>query len=34
LAFVQQVIDKVEIADLKESISNRVVAKMEQALSA
>ncbi len=32
LAFVQQVIDKIEIADLKESISNRVVAKIQQAL--
>lgn len=32
LAFVQQVIDKVEIPALKESISNRVVAKIQQAL--
>lgn len=32
LAFVQQVIDKVEISALKESISNRVVAKIQQAL--
>jgi Fe-S cluster assembly protein SufD len=34
LAFVQQVIDKVEIPALKESISNRVVAKIQQALGA
>jgi Fe-S cluster assembly protein SufD len=34
LAFVQQVIDKVEIPALKESISNRVVAKIKQALGA
>lgn len=32
LAFVQQVIDKVEIPSLKESISNRVIAKIQQAL--
>jgi Fe-S cluster assembly protein SufD len=32
LAFVQQVIDKVEIPALKESISNRVVTKIQQAL--
>ncbi len=32
LAFVQQVIDKVEIPALKESISSRVVAKIQQAL--
>jgi Fe-S cluster assembly protein SufD len=32
LAFVQQVIDKVEIPELKESISDRVVAKIQQAL--
>jgi Fe-S cluster assembly protein SufD len=34
LAFVQQVIDKVEIPALKESISNRVVAKIQNALGA
>ena len=33
LAFVQQVIDLLEIPDLKESISNRVIAKIQQALS-
>lgn len=32
LAFVQQVIDKVEIPALKESISSRVIAKIQQAL--
>ncbi len=32
LAFVQQVIDKVEIPELRDSISNRVVAKIQQAL--
>lgn len=32
LAFVQQVIDKIEIPALKESISNRVVAKIQNAL--
>jgi Fe-S cluster assembly protein SufD len=32
LAFVQQVIDKVEIPELRESISDRVVAKIQQAL--
>jgi Fe-S cluster assembly protein SufD len=32
LAFVQQVIDKIEIPALKESISNRVVAKIQRTL--
>jgi Fe-S cluster assembly protein SufD len=32
LAFVQQVIDKVELSDLRESISNRIVTKIQQAL--
>jgi len=32
LAFVQQVIDKVELVDLRESISNRIVTKIQQAL--